>query len=426
MPLPLRRPLATLAALAVLALIASLMLGASASAQPDDPDGGPVDQPVGEPVTIGGGTSRLAGDTRIGTAIAIAQRAFPGGSPTVYIANADQPVDAVAGGSLTDGPILLVPACDLPDAVADELARLAPDEVIALGGTVAICDRVLESAASAAGIGAPGGDQPDANVTARVEITDASSTPPFTAAVTDPGVLFEGGTFTHELQLTGTDGDVVLDDPRFSAIMTHGDGQLVVTGRGCFPNVVDGQPGIVCQDDFQFLLIEEGQTTVQTLTLHTDDEQVGPVPVLPGTYILEQPIRWDRDTDPSIGEFDDGSATIRITYTVTAPDGGDEVVTWETPEGEFRTTGHSAADLERIADGVARREHIGIPNGEIRRGDGGVNTGRDWHLINIEIVDITIEVCDGTADYVSDNLEDYLAIGRYCPWGAVPVAIQTD
>jgi hypothetical protein len=424
-----RRPTVAVPVLLLAALLALLLAAVaphpSATAQSSgDPD------PVGEPVSPLG-TGRLAGEDRIGTAIAIAGRAFPQGAPVVYLANAETFVDAVAGGSLTDGPILLVPACDLPQAVADELRRLAPDQVIALGGTVAVCDRVLESAASAAGIGGGGEDQPDAVVTATAELVDASGEVPFIVEATDPGILFEGGTFDHEIRLTGTDGSVVLDDPRFSDVLTDGAGQLLVAGRGCEPFYAEESgPGLICQDDFQYLLVEEGQTTAMGLTLHTDDADVGPTPVLPGTYVLDQPVRWDTSTDPSADavEFDEGNVTIRITYTVSEPSDGSDaearVVTWSTSEGDFRTSGHSAADLERIAGGVERGEHIGIPNGVILRGDDGVNVGREWHLEDIEIVDVTIEVCDGTADYVSENLEDYLAIGRYCPWGAVPVAID--
>ena len=102
---------------------------------------------AGESVT----TARLAGDGRDGTAIAIAQRVFPDGSEVTYLARSDDPVDAVAGGSLTDGPILLVPTCgDLPDATAAELARLGSNDVIALGGSAAICDNLLNQAADAA------------------------------------------------------------------------------------------------------------------------------------------------------------------------------------------------------------------------------------------------------------------------------------
>jgi putative cell wall-binding protein len=96
--------------------------------------------------------SRLAGADRIGTAVAISQHAFPsafssGGS--VYLARMDVFADAVAAGTLTDGPVLLVPSCaPVPPEVKDEVARLAPARVVALGGAGAVCDQVLTEVAA--------------------------------------------------------------------------------------------------------------------------------------------------------------------------------------------------------------------------------------------------------------------------------------
>jgi hypothetical protein len=389
-------------------------------------------------------TGRLAGDDRIGTAVAISQRAFPDGAPAAYLANAGTVVDAVAGGSLTDGPILLVPQCELPDAVAAELERLAPQEVLALGGPAAVCDDVLAAAGVAAARGEgtppeePPGDQPDFRVTATAELVDVFGEAPFTVDATDPGPVFEGGTAEHLVTLRATE-DGVVDDLRFSGVLTtqEDEGQLVVTGPGCAPETDgSGEAFIVCTDDFRISDLETGEDVPFGILLHTDDAEIGPEQIVPGTYVLEQAVRWETSDEATDPAFDDGSATIRVTYTVEVPTGTDTpedpadeearaaVVTWDTPEGSFRTNGHRAADLARIAEGVERGEHIGIPNGVIHEGDGGVNTGRSWHLTDIELVDVTVEVCDGTADYVEAHLEDYLHIGRYCPWGAVPTAID--
>ena len=69
----------------------------------------------------------------------------------VYLARADLVVDALAGGVLTDGPVLVVDSCgdfttDRLQPVAREITRNAPDEVVALGGPQAICDATLEQA----------------------------------------------------------------------------------------------------------------------------------------------------------------------------------------------------------------------------------------------------------------------------------------
>lgn len=95
-------------------------------------------------------TARLAGPTRIETAVAISQHQFPEGAPVVYLASASRMVDAVTGGVLTDGPVLLVPPCGaLPTVVAAEIRRLNPETITALGGRAAVCEDVLVAAARA-------------------------------------------------------------------------------------------------------------------------------------------------------------------------------------------------------------------------------------------------------------------------------------
>lgn len=92
---------------------------------------------------------RIAGDSRIGTAVAISRFQFPAGAKVAYLSRADVPADALAAGVLTDGPVLLVPRCgDLPFQVEAELDRLDVDEVVALGGTGAVCDALLAEAAT--------------------------------------------------------------------------------------------------------------------------------------------------------------------------------------------------------------------------------------------------------------------------------------
>jgi putative cell wall-binding protein len=101
-------------------------------------------------VGAGRSTSRLAGESRVATSAAIARAAFPAGAATVYLARSDVLADAVAAGTLTDGPVVLVPACgDVPPVVADAIRALDPNDVIALGGPSAVCDGMLSQAAAA-------------------------------------------------------------------------------------------------------------------------------------------------------------------------------------------------------------------------------------------------------------------------------------
>ncbi len=107
-------------------------------AQADEP--GDTDREIG----------RVAGETRIQTAIQVSERAFPDGAPVVYIAAQDVNPDALVGGVLTDGPILLVPTSgDLPADVEAEIQRVDPDQVLALGGSATVPQDILVQAGNA-------------------------------------------------------------------------------------------------------------------------------------------------------------------------------------------------------------------------------------------------------------------------------------
>ncbi|MBI5157835.1 MAG: hypothetical protein HZA58_07490 [Acidimicrobiia bacterium] len=117
---------------------------------------------------------------------------------------------------------------------------------------------------------------------------------------------------------------------------------------------------------------------------------------------------------------DDTSAS-----TTTLPEGA-VIAEFRTPDGNFKVllTG-AAADHARAAFEAGTQP--GIPNGRILRGDGGVNFGHDWHLVEVEFAEMAIEVCDGTAAYIDSIGYDAWVAGagdRYCPWGAELVALS--
>lgn len=109
--------------------------------------------------------TRLAGPDRFGTAAEISKNLFPEGktSSKVYLANGNTLVDALVGGTMTDGaPILLTNGSGtLPAATLNEIKRLKPSEVVALGGESAVLPAELSAAASANGAGGGSGLTPD-------------------------------------------------------------------------------------------------------------------------------------------------------------------------------------------------------------------------------------------------------------------------
>ncbi|WP_134772018.1 cell wall-binding repeat-containing protein [Ornithinimicrobium flavum] len=94
-------------------------------------------------------TGRLAGADRQETAALIAQRAFPDGAARVYLTRGAIGPDAVAAGSLRDGPTLLLSstATSVPAVTASAIDALDPSAVVALGGTAAVPEATLQAAA---------------------------------------------------------------------------------------------------------------------------------------------------------------------------------------------------------------------------------------------------------------------------------------
>ncbi len=103
------------------------------------------------PTTVG----RVAGPTRIDTAVAASRAAFiDGRASAAVIARADDFADALAGGPLavaSNAPLLLSWADDVPAATMDELARALPEgaTVHVLGGTAALSTTVTDELAEA-------------------------------------------------------------------------------------------------------------------------------------------------------------------------------------------------------------------------------------------------------------------------------------
>lgn len=123
-----------------------------------------------------GATTRLAGQDRFETAVAISEFVFgDGDADAVVVATGDNFPDALAAASLAaqrGGPVLLTRSGSLPGVVADEISRLAPDMIYVVGGEAAVSASVFDAlAALAPGIERVQG--PDRFATA-VEISKAA------------------------------------------------------------------------------------------------------------------------------------------------------------------------------------------------------------------------------------------------------------
>src|SRR5699024_3305028 len=93
------------------------------------------------------GTDRIKGDSRFGTAAEISQTGWTE-SDIVLLARNDDYADALAGVPLAydlDAPILLTRTDRLPEETLEEIQRLGAEEVIILGGSLAIDDAVVEA-----------------------------------------------------------------------------------------------------------------------------------------------------------------------------------------------------------------------------------------------------------------------------------------
>ncbi|MFB2580176.1 cell wall-binding repeat-containing protein [Herbiconiux sp. P15] len=103
---------------------------------------------------------RVGGADRYAVSAAMAAAAFPTGPlQTVYLASGQVFPDALAGAAATAGrgPVLLVTKDGVPDPVKAQLARLAPSEIVVLGGPNTISEAVLATLPRSATVTRVGG-----------------------------------------------------------------------------------------------------------------------------------------------------------------------------------------------------------------------------------------------------------------------------
>jgi hypothetical protein len=116
-----------------------------------------------------------------------------------------------------------------------------------------------------------------------------------------------------------------------------------------------------------------------------------------------------------------------VVVTFASTDGGTFRAVLEQPAdgSTFRAVLEQPADVAAVEAALAGDGYAGIPNGALAHGAGGINAPHDWHMVDTELADITIEVCDGTASMVDEGVAYWVeTVDRFCPWSATVVAIE--
>lgn len=85
--------------------------------------------------------------------------------------------------------------------------------------------------------------------------------------------------------------------------------------------------------------------------------------------------------------------------------------------------------IQQILDLQQEESMANIPNGRIRRGpgQGAHHAPWNWHLDpeEIEMAEVTMELCDGTPSFVEEELDYFVeTVQRFCPWHAKLVDVR--
>jgi len=101
----------------------------------------------GNNVSVIGTIQRITGPDRFEVAVSISQRAYPGTSNVVFIANGLNYPDALSAGPVAaglHGPLLLTSPTSIPASVLAEVQRLQPAAIYIVGGPNSVSDAVKD------------------------------------------------------------------------------------------------------------------------------------------------------------------------------------------------------------------------------------------------------------------------------------------
>ncbi len=101
------------------------------------------------------------------------------------------------------------------------------------------------------------------------------------------------------------------------------------------------------------------------------------------------------------------------------------VATIKTAQGKFRAVLTDPEMIEKAKIELAGGGDAGVPTGLLAWGDGGVNMGHVWHVVDLAFADFTIELCDGTARAVDRDPAYWVETVRaFCPWSGEVVKLR--
>jgi hypothetical protein len=103
------------------------------------------------------------------------------------------------------------------------------------------------------------------------------------------------------------------------------------------------------------------------------------------------------------------------------------VATFEVSGETFKVVVNDQETIDELFRLQRGESSANIPSGLLRRGQGpGLqNAPWSWHLQDLQMAEIAIEVCDGRPSMVEDDLDYWMgAVQRFCPWGATLTGIE--
>jgi putative cell wall-binding protein len=325
--------------------------------------GGRRDQPPADRSGRSVAVDRVFGPERVGTSVALSEKAFAAGADHVVVASGWSYTDAVVAGPLAAavrGPVLTTHGSALDPRVAEELARLGARRVTLVGGSAALTAAVADDVAAVDGV----------ERVARLSGPDAAST---AAAVA--GAVRNHTGVTGALVALGTHADPTRAWPDALAAGYHG--------------ALSGQPVLLVRADAL------PDATATALDAVTDATIVG------GTGAISQ------------GVSDQIAARVEGVRRLRGPDRyatatavADDVLEGGLASGDrlWVATGHDYADALTGATAVARTGDLfTLVDGTASGGDGSVEPWLADHRSDIAAG----RVIGGTAA-VSDRAQQLL------------------